>query len=394
MSAASSAPGLLGWKQLGGPERFETYTRWSLYGLFGIIPAIAPFVLADTRTSAAALVGYLAAAVAQAGFAIAVMRHGLDVYLGRLESVPAVLLAGLGVTTVAGIITLIIVVDDAPYGLAFGVVIQLAVGLAALTPILAISQFSGIGIAGIVVAVALGLLASPDIAIGAAASLVASAFILASLRITVWTVGVVWEQVRARQTDARLAVAEERLRFSRDLHDVFGRTLSAVAVKSEVAAALARRGDERGIIEMLEVRELAQGALTEVRELVQGYRRIDLRTELMGAREILSAAGVQTRIAGEELKLPDEFTESAAWVVREGVTNVVRHSDATTCTIAVTRTESGLRVTITNDGARGPRGFGSGLRGLSERLAARGGILDSEMANGTFTLTATLQEKS
>src|SRR5690606_5571109 len=118
------------------------------------------------------------------------------------------------------------------------------------------------------------------------------------------------------------------------------------------AAALAERGDPRGPQEMLEVRRFAHDALREVRGLIQGYRSADLDTEIAGARELLRSAGVECRVAGEGLALPEHVAEAAAWVVREAVTNVVRHAEATRCEIDVRVEGETCRVRITNDGAR------------------------------------------
>src|SRR5690606_36238629 len=96
-----------------------------------------------------------------------------------------------------------------------------------------------------------------------------------------------WDQERRRELDARLAAAEERLRFSRDLHDTFGRTLSTVAVKAELAAELASRGKDGAVEEMREVRRVAEEALKEMRELVAGIRSPELSVELEGARSLL-----------------------------------------------------------------------------------------------------------
>ncbi|MDD9205445.1 histidine kinase, partial [Georgenia sp. 10Sc9-8] len=124
--------------------------------------------------------------------------------------------------------------------------------------------------------------------------------------------GVVWEQERMRTVHARLAVAEERLRFSRDLHDVVGRTFSAIAVKSELAAELARRGQDGAVDQMLEVRGLAQDSLREVRGVVAGYRAVDLAAELDGARSVLRSAGVRTRVVGDGTALPDPVQQALA----------------------------------------------------------------------------------
>ena len=130
-----------------------------------------------------------------------------------------------------------------------------------------------------------------------------------------------------RDTEAALAVAEERLRFSRDVHDVLGRHLSTIAVRAELAAALARRGDPTAPDMMLEVRATAHDALREARELARGYRVSNFDQELDGASSLLAAAGIDTEVDVDDL--PMRWHEPAAWVVREAVTNVLRHSAAT-----------------------------------------------------------------
>ncbi|WNB84666.1 sensor histidine kinase [Cellulomonas sp. ATA003] len=230
---------------------------------------------------------------------------------------------------------------------------------------------------------------------GALAALIAWGMTL-SFRLSVWMLGVVWEQERSRTVHARLAVAEERLRFSRDLHDVVGRTLSAIAVKSELAAELARRGQDGAVDQMTEVRELAQDSLREVRGVVSGLRTPDLAAELAGARSVLRSAGIDTRVIGEDARLPDAVQQAVAWVVREAVTNVVRHAHARRCTIDLDVAGDGgdarAVLTVTNDGVpAGPAGTpGSGLIGLTERLAQVGGTLATDAGGDRFTLRATV----
>src|SRR5699024_10969151 len=106
---------------------------------------------------------------------------------------------------------------------------------------------------------------------------------------------------------------------------------------------------------------------------VQGYRAADLPTEMVGARSILTASGIDARVAGEHLHLPEPVQQALAWVVREGVTNVVRHADATECVIELGERGDGYGLRISNDGvtpAEGAGATGSGLRGLTERLGA------------------------
>lgn len=194
---------------------------------------------------------------------------------------------------------------------------------------------------------------------------------------------------RLRHSSARLAVAEERLRFSRDLHDVLGRTLSAVALKAELGAAQADRGQPEAAATMREVQTIATGALDELRGLVRGYRETDLASELAGARSLLESAGITVSTIVEAGPLPPAVARCLAWVVREGTTNVLRHASATTVQLALTRDATGVTVTITNDGASAdPPAAGSGLAGLSERLDEVGGTLSSRPRNGHWILTA------
>jgi len=132
------------------------------------------------------------------------------------------------------------------------------------------------------------------------------------------------------------------------------------------------------------VRELAQDSLDEARELVRGYRSIALASELAGAQSLLEAAGISTAIRGSADQLPVELAEAAAWVVREGVTNILRHSSAENCCIEVLADG----VVIANDGARiAEPNNGTGLNGLRERVGAVGGTVETVQDEDRFTLT-------
>ncbi|NAZ88658.1 sensor histidine kinase, partial [Kineococcus indalonis] len=167
----------------------------------------------------------------------------------------------------------------------------------------------------------------------AAVALLAGAFAFAvvTVQLSMWIVDVVRRLAGAERDRARLAVAEERLRFARDLHDVVGRDLSAIAVTSDLVAELARRGRPEAVERAEEVRRIAQASLREVREVVRGYRGVDLDAELEGAAALLRSAGIEPAVAADAAGVPAEARTAAAWVVREGVTNVVRHSAATRC---------------------------------------------------------------
>ncbi|MDO3648619.1 sensor histidine kinase [Nocardia mangyaensis] len=208
-------------------------------------------------------------------------------------------------------------------------------------------------------------------------------FVAGTTLLTVWGLRVVDELEHAKRVEAELQVAEERLRFARDLHDVVGRGFSAIAVKSELAVALSRAGDtERATAEMDEVKTLAVESMGQMRTLVRGYRNIDLRGEVAGARSLLSAVGCRLVVEGDAAKVPRRCHEVAAWVVREGTTNIVEHSSATTATLTLGAAGMSLR----NNRPHGTAGERSGLRGLAERLAAVGAGLDVVASEDNFTL--------
>jgi two-component system sensor histidine kinase DesK len=216
-------------------------------------------------------------------------------------------------------------------------------------------------------------------------------FLIFTVQSSLWLLGVVTELERGRNTQAALAVAEERLRFSRDVHDVLGRQLSTIAVQAELAATLAERGDVRAPQHILQVRETAHDALREARELARGYRPLDLEAEIDGAISLLRSAGIT---ATAELDgLPAAWHEPVARVIREAVTNVLRHSVATRVTMQYA---DGV-VAICNDGASAtsPRhdmaaSDGTGLLGLTEQLAPSGAVVTTEHHGEEFVVRVQL----
>ncbi|MDL4771053.1 MULTISPECIES: sensor histidine kinase [Thermomonosporaceae] len=180
----------------------------------------------------------------------------------------------------------------------------------------------------------------------------------------------------AREAQARLAVTEERLRFSRDLHDLLGHSLSLIAVKSELAIRLSEPDPARARAEMADVRQAARDALREVRSAVRGYRAVELDAELAGVRAVLEAAGVRCEAAAPPAALPPEVRSVLAWVIREGATNVIKHSEARHCAIALASHGGSVVLEMRNDGTGDAEGgAGSGLTGLAERVAVVGGDL-------------------
>jgi len=255
-----------------------------------------------------------------------------------------------------------------------------------------------VGGAGVGVLVGVGLLsagrpAAEALVFGVLFGLTSTATVL-SFRFSVWVLDVVTQLERSRDVGARLAVAEERLRFARDLHDVMGRNLSAIAVKGQLAAELVRRGRAEAVDEVTDISRIADESLREIRGVVGGYRSASLPGELAGARSLLRAAGVSCTVSGdgEAALLPAAVQVALGWVVREAVTNVLRHSRASTCTISLDFAGGQAELRVVNDGVMEPadRRWGNGLTGLAERLDAAGGRLTASREDGRFELTASL----
>ncbi|CAL9614318.1 hypothetical protein SUDANB95_05663 [Actinosynnema sp. ALI-1.44] len=193
-----------------------------------------------------------------------------------------------------------------------------------------------------------------------------------------------------RDALTRLAASEERLRFARDVHDLLGHNLSVIALKAELASRLALVDGERASREADEVRALAAAALTEMREVVHGYRRVDLRDQVLAVAQVLRSSGVRCTVTQPEEDLPPSLAAPLVSVLREAGTNVMRHSKADWCTIEVVREDAGARLTVVNDGAADatPDERSSGLRGLADRLGDVGGTLRTWREDGMFTLEA------
>ncbi|MBA2693697.1 MAG: sensor histidine kinase [Rubrobacter sp.] len=200
----------------------------------------------------------------------------------------------------------------------------------------------------------------------------------------------------AKREISRLAVSEERLRFARDLHDLLGHSLSLITLKSELAGRLLPEDPEKAAGEVRDIESVARRSLREVREAVAGYRRPTLSEELDGAREMLEAAGIEARIEHGAEALPVGADSILAWTVREGATNVIRHSRARTCHISLTQSEDEVRAEITDDGIGGEpkNNAGSGLRGLAERVEAGGGEFEAGTSpEGGFRLYVKLPSR-
>ncbi len=198
------------------------------------------------------------------------------------------------------------------------------------------------------------------------------------------------ELTAARAELARLAVTQERQRFARDLHDLLGHSLSVIALKAELAGRLLPDRVEDAQHEVGELEQVARTALGEVRDAVSGYRQLTLDGELGGARMALSAAGIEAEVSREAFEIPGEAEAVLAWAVREGATNVLRHSQAQRCRLSFRRTATGAELEVLDDGVGATSGSangGHGLAGLAERAQAlHGHVLAGPAPSGGYRL--------
>ncbi|RXH58730.1 sensor histidine kinase [Granulicella sibirica] len=192
----------------------------------------------------------------------------------------------------------------------------------------------------------------------------------------------------AHEEIEQLAAMAERERIARDLHDVLGHTLSVVVLKAELAGRLLKDGPSqdvaRAMREIGDVEATGRTALKEVREAIGGYRSQGLAAELELARRTLDAAGVALRCeakAAKEMTVTQETVLSLA--VREAVTNIVRHAEASVCRVSLA-TEGGFHaLKVEDDGTHKVEREGNGLRGMRERVDALGGVFLLESGKGT-----------
>jgi two-component system sensor histidine kinase DesK len=391
------------WRSRSQAARLDLCIRASFFFNLAVSPLLAGGAVRLDYAGAAAWAA-VALTVGHSLLCALLTNAGIDHYLGRRPR-PTRLIAAAGGWTVLGSAVAFAAFPEATPGRPDGpatailliLVLSFAVALSTAVPLpvtLAVGALGAIAMWGMSVAQQAPRPAGPALALAALVLVV-----VIVCRVSIWMLAVVWELDRSRHVQASLAIAEERLRFARDLHDVVGRTLSVVALKSELAAQLARRGRAEAVEEMLEVRRIAQDSLAELRAVVRGYRSANLDVELAGARSLLASAGIECQVVGDSSGLPADVQGTLGWVVREATTNVLRHSEARGATITLHPAPDGtVTLTMDNDGAgSGPVTgdgrvlFGSGLTGLAERLAALGGTVTAELRpTGGFRLTARL----
>ncbi|UQX02137.1 histidine kinase [Streptomyces sp. RerS4] len=386
------------WKNRGSAGKVELYTRWSFHSFVPIemvsvgLMGLSPQDNDTPRPLGAAVFLVVCAHAVLAGF---LTSRALDSVADRRER-PVRLAAATAVLTAAAMLLFLLLrrfgsLDDsvAP-ALVVGVGCfgcgSIAMSLRRVRHMWYVPLVAAGGTAAVVAALGLSLSEVLGYFVGV---LLTSAFLAFTYGFSGWLVSTVHELEHARELQARLAVAEERLRFGRDLHDVMGRNLAVIALKSELAVRLARRERPEAVDQMIEVQRIARQSQREVRDVVRGYREADLAVELEGARGVLSAAGMDCRVefrTAAVRTLPSEVQSALGWVVREATTNVLRHGDARSCLIRLTvgRPSEAVTLLVENDGVpEAPAGPpGSGLAGLRERLAAVDGTLTAGPAGG------------
>ncbi|MET0233359.1 MAG: histidine kinase [Kibdelosporangium sp.] len=214
-----------------------------------------------------------------------------------------------------------------------------------------------------------------------------------------WLSTLVTELHAAREELAKMAVARERLRFARDLHDLLGYNLSAITLKSELTHRLVIKHPARARQELVEILQISRQALADVRAVASGYREMSLDEECLSARSVLSAADVRVQMEVTYRDLPVRVATVLATVLREGITNLLRHSKAEFCEISVRQVGGTVTIEMINDGVpdspvdsrehNGPGG--NGIHNLSARVTELGGELTTEFQdNNRFRLHATL----
>ena len=213
----------------------------------------------------------------------------------------------------------------------------------------------------------------------------------------VWMLRLLVAAEAGREAGAALAVAEERLRFARELHDALGHRLTVIALKAELATGLVSgfggADAVRARAELEEIRDQASRALEEARQAAHGYGTVDLPDQLRSAQLVLGTAGVEATVRVEPVDLSAAGSQLVAAVIREGVTNILRHSDARQAGITLDAVDGALVLVIANDRPR-PAGDdrpGMGLAGLADRAAQLGGRLVATRSDDAFELRLELE---
>lgn len=291
-------------------------------------------------------------------------------------------IAVLFVMTGLGVVMVLTLRDD---GMAASVYLAVAAVLALPTVVAALVTV-GLSVLVVVAFAVFGWQGGSGLALGVLAAGFAMWGIVSMMRRNI-------ELLAERERNAELAIFEERARMARDLHDILGHSLTVITVKAELAGRLIDIDTERAHAEVADLERLARDALADVRRTAEGYREMSLAVEVVRARTALASAGVDADLPGSTEQVRSDLRDLFAWAVREGVTNVLRHSNASTCTITL----EPARLVVSDDG-QGTRQSaiaaqdsdvcgGHGLVGLRERAERSGATVRTRSFAGSgFTL--------
>ncbi|MFH9331943.1 sensor histidine kinase [Streptomyces althioticus] len=385
--------------------RADIYGRGIVYAASGLVPLVSvciPVLLAVPAQPLplvlAGLVTVVASALAGAGIGAVRQALACHTHRGTAPWTRLELCAGLLVLLLATFVGFAALVGPDGWAVRTALLfapVPFATPLAMVVPVRVYAVVSGTSV--LLGAALLAVAGQTGAAVASASVIMLTGFLLSACvgRFGAWSLSLLRELERAEGTEARLAVAEEQLRFESDVRDGLGRKLTVMALESELAVQMARRGRPEAVDRMVEVQRLARDARGEAYEAVRGHRKAGLRDELMSVAGVLEASGVRCRIFVTDLpELPGDVRSSLARVVREGTTDVLRYGNAQWCeiTLAVTRAvaERWAVLTVEHDGAPvGPPGTaGFGLAGLRGHLEVLDGTLRAEAGEGTYRLTA------
>lgn len=203
------------------------------------------------------------------------------------------------------------------------------------------------------------------------------------------------DELRAARAElAATVVDRERVRVSRDLHDLVGQSLAAVSLKGDLAMRLLAVDRDRALAEIAGMADTARATMREMRDVVGGRVGLSLGVEVDRAVSLLGAAGIATDAQVADAVPRADVEGVLSWAVREGATNVLRHSAATWCRIVLTASRAEVRLEIVNDGARAGGEPGNGITGMTERAAAVGGSVSAHHDGDTFHLIVRLPEEN
>ena len=187
----------------------------------------------------------------------------------------------------------------------------------------------------------------------------------------------------AHEEIEHLAKVAERERIARDLHDVLGHTLSLIIVKSTLAGRLIDMHPDKAKHEIADIEKASRDAMAEIRSTLRGYSTYKIGEEIQRAKATLSSAGIAAQAEASDVKMSPAQESVVALIMREAVTNVVRHSHARTCQLKLAAENGSCVLSVEDDGRGGIQAEGNGLRGMRERIEALGGTLVRDTAAGT-----------